>query len=1672
MTPKRTFKISAPRDWPLASKFSLAVVIVAVLTAATVLIATRIAEQSTRDQAAGQMVSLIGAGVAVVIFAVVAGNFAFLLGRRLTRPLVDLTEATERLGSGQFDVSLPKYGNKDEIGRLTASFETMVIGLRDLFATLEERVAKRVHELELAAEVGRRTTAVVELDVLLAEAVELIRERFDLYYAQIYLLDDARQFAVMREGTGTVGQQLKAKGHKIPLGAGLVGTAAEIGLPVVVPDTHQDPTHLPNPLLPDTRSESAVPLLIGEEVIGVLDMQSNQPGTFSKENVPVFIALAGQLAIAINNARLFDEVSTARQHAEKVTRQLTREGWEEYLHSLEEGSGPIGYSYDLAGTSTLDDAPGSISPADDGLAALIQVRGEQIGSLVPQDLDRELTDEEKEILQAVADRVALRIENLRLFEQTQVALSQTEALYAASERLSRAEDIEGVLDVLVESTALRRLDWVSVLFFERPLWPDRHLFDWQQPSAMTVAATWEHGSGEPHMPVGTRYGYDEFPAARVLVVREGPAIIRDAGADERLTGDVPAALEELGVRSSVSWSLEVGGQWIGFLSGQSAEALDLNEAEMRQISTLVDQAATVIQNLRLYEQAQDALSQAETLYVGSERLGRAATIGDVLNALLRTTDLGRLDRANIQFFDRPVLPDERPESMTVAAVWERGGKEPRAPVGTRYDFSQLPAAELLNPNEPTVAGDIATDERMDENTRALFLEQLGMRGVVFWPLTVGKQWVGVLSGQSIEALDLGEDAIRQIDALADQAATVIENLRLFEQTQVALSQTEALYAAGGQLSRAEDVEGALDVLVESTALGRLDRVSVLFFERPLWPDRHLFDWQQPSAMTVAATWERSGEEHMPVGTRYGYDEFPAARVLVVREGPAIIRDAAADERLTGDVPAALEELGVRSSVSWSLEVGGQWIGFLSGQSAEALDLNEAEMRQIGTLVDQAATVIQNLRLYEQTQDALSQAETLYVGSERLGRAATIEDVLNALLRTTDLGRLDRANIQFFDRPVLPDERPEGMTVVAVWERGGKEPRAPVGTRYDFSQLPAAELLDPNEPTIVGDMAADERMDENTRALFLEQLGMRGVVFWPLTVGKQWIGMLSGQSTETLDMDEDAIRQIDALADQAAAVIQNLRLFEQTQMALAELNLVLSSMTNYMFVIDAEDCFAAVYANPEAPDLPAPPAVFAGKPYREIMPENVSERIATALKAVRETGQPATIEYALILSGGEVHYEATFSPVTGTTNVLAVATNITERKRAELREHLAVEVGRQLTSVLDPDLLTRQVVDLVRSTFDYYHVHIYALDEEGKMLVVREGTGEAGRVMRERGHSIALDAEPSLVAQAARTGQPVFVDDISLESAHLPNPLLPDTRSEVAIPLVLGERVLGVLDVQDDQAERFGETEVRNLQALAGQLAVALSNAELYSEQFETAERLRELDRLKGEFLANMSHELRTPLNSIIGYAEVLLDGLGGPLTELAQEDVQAIHSSGHHLLALINDILDIAKIEASQLELDLSEIDLNEFLPELIDMTQVLTKDRPVELQLEIGEDVSEVVADEVRLRQILWNLLSNAIKFTEKGHVTLRCRPDDSQIIFEVEDTGIGIAPEDQEKIFEQFRQVDGSATRRAGGSGLGLAITRHLVQLHGGRIWLDSQVGQGSTFYFNLPINHEEAG
>jgi GAF domain-containing protein len=243
------------------------------------------------------------------------------------------------------------------------------------------------------------------------------------------------------------------------------------------------------------------------------------------------------------------------------------------------------------------------------------------------------------------------------------------------------------------------------------------------------------------------------------------------------------------------------------------------------------------------------------------------------------------------------------------------------------------------------------------------------------------------------------------------------------------------------------------------------------------------------------------------------------------------------------------------------------------------------------------------------------------------------------------------------------------------------------------------------------------------------------------------------------------------------------------------------------------------------------------------------------------------------------------------------------KRAREMETVAV-VSATASTVLDPDRLLQAVVDLARKQFGLYHAHIYLLAEDEKSLHLAAGAGDVGRKMVADQHTIDVQAEKSIVARAVRNQQAIIVNDVHGDPGFLPNPLLPRTRSEMAVPMVVGPRVLGVFDVQSDQPNGFTQEDASIYVTLAAQVAVALQNARLYVEQSATVTQLRELDRLKSSFLANMSHELRTPLNSILGFADVMLEELDGPLTPNMNNDLQLIQKNGQHLLHLINDVLD------------------------------------------------------------------------------------------------------------------------------------------------------------------------
>jgi signal transduction histidine kinase len=325
-----------------------------------------------------------------------------------------------------------------------------------------------------------------------------------------------------------------------------------------------------------------------------------------------------------------------------------------------------------------------------------------------------------------------------------------------------------------------------------------------------------------------------------------------------------------------------------------------------------------------------------------------------------------------------------------------------------------------------------------------------------------------------------------------------------------------------------------------------------------------------------------------------------------------------------------------------------------------------------------------------------------------------------------------------------------------------------------------------------------------------------------------------------------------------------------------------------------------------------------------------------------------------------------------------------------------------------------------------------------------------------------------LGRAAHENAPIEISDL----AAMPSAPLRDVvvgagfRSALIVPLVRHGRIFGALVVQRRAPGHFGGSTVDILQTFASQSVLAIQNARLFREIEEKGRQLEIASQHKSQFLANMSHELRTPLNAILGYAELLVDGIYGELSDKERGVLERIMTNGKHLLGLINDVLDLSKIEAGQLTLAIDDYAMAAVVQSVVTATESLAKAKGLALNLSVPRDLPTGRGDERRLTQVLLNLVGNAIKFTDAGSVTIAVSAGDGSFEVAVSDTGPGIAKEDQARIFEEFRQLENSNTRRKGGTGLGLSISKKIVEMHGGIITVESEPGKGSTFRISVPI------
>jgi len=401
-----------------------------------------------------------------------------------------------------------------------------------------------------------------------------------------------------------------------------------------------------------------------------------------------------------------------------------------------------------------------------------------------------------------------------------------------------------------------------------------------------------------------------------------------------------------------------------------------------------------------------------------------------------------------------------------------------------------------------------------------------------------------------------------------------------------------------------------------------------------------------------------------------------------------------------------------------------------------------------------------------------------------------------------------------------------------------------------------------------------------------------------------------------------------------------------------------------------------------------------------------------------------------------------------------------------------EVGQAVSSSLDLDEVLTTIVTHAVQLSGTDGGSILEFDEPVEEFRVRTAYGTSDELL-ERLQTTRIGRDATLVGRAATEGRPLQVPDlrdVPLDP-HLQCLFEAGWQSLVAVPMLREGRIVGALVVRRRKPGGFSEETCDLLETFASQSSLAILNARLFGELERKSAELEIASRHKSEFLASMSHELRTPLNAVIGFSEVLLERMFGDLNERQDEYVRDIWSSGKHLLELLNDILDLSKVEAGRMDLEWSTFSVREALENGLALMRERAARKSISLILEVSPEIGLFHADELRFRQVVLNLLSNAVKFTpEAGEVVVRATSDGPEVLVTVTDTGIGVAPADQARIFESFQQ-GGRGAQQHEGTGLGLTLCRRIVGLLGGRMWLESEVGRGSTFGFAVPLGALES-
>ncbi len=1144
---------------------------------------------------------------------------------------------------------------------------------------------------------------------------------------------------------------------------------------------------------------------------------------------------------------------------------------------------------------------------------------------------RPFSDGEATLVTTFSDQASIAIDTARLLAETKEALERQTATAAVLKTISRsAFDLQAVLDTVVENAATlcqANAAWITSRSPEQSNGPHSWLMAFSSgfPDEQRQEAV-----------ARMRQRPRETPGVMVRVYAEATTIhLADIATDPELH-EASSIVRLMQGRTVLAVPVLRDNKPIAGIVLTRREVQPFNDREIELAEMFADQAGIAIENVRLFNETKGALERqtaiAEVLRAMS---GSPTSLEPVLQTIAASA------RRFCDAEDASVVL-ERDGRLTWAA---HDGPIPSSVRDWPADRTSVTGRAVVDKRTVHVH-DLQAEPEYEYPTGRALAVMLGHRTTLATPLLRGDSAIGAILLRRFEVRPFDEHHIDLVRTFADQAVIAIENVRLFNETKEALERQTATAEVLGVISRSafslDEVFQAM--LQKAVAICDADWGAITRNEGD-------------GLRTVMQLGGPEDFRELVSRTVYGQGRGTAnGRVLLERRA-VHIPDVLADPEYTW--AEGVQAGRYRTALVVPMLRGDTLIGTIGLNRAQVRPFSDDQIRLVTTFADQAAIAIENVRLFNETKEALEQQTATSQVLQSISRSAfDLQAVLDTVLENA--ARLCSAPMGFvfrYDGRAFTLGSRFGYDSTLMEQIEGAH-----GWRSEFVAdrgSIAGRVVMSRDVVQIDDALADGGLSQ-TLMRQQQVVGFRTMIGVPMLRDDHVIGVLSLRRNEVRPFSKREIQLVKTFADQAAIAIENVRLFNETKEALERqtaISEVLKTISRSAF------------------DL---------QPVLESVVQNAVRLCAADNGSIVQADGAA---WRLVASAG------TF-----------------------------------------PD----------REAFERFYAE--------RDRTVREGRASlTGRVLAER-----------------RTLQiPDIQSDPEYDVSGWPLAVRGQVRTMLGVPMIREGELVGILILRRARVEPFTPKQIQLVETFADQAGIAIQNARLFNEIQEKSQELELASRHKSEFLANMSHELRTPLNAIIGFSEVLKEQMAGPLSEKQLEYLSDILESGKHLLTLINDILDLSKIEAGRMELQASTFSLRDALRNGLTMVRERANRHGIEVRLEMPADVDAITADERKIKQAVFNLLTNAVKFTpDGGRVEVRAERGDGLVRVSVRDTGIGIAPEDRERIFEEFQQAARSEGRSQEGTGLGLTLAKKFVELHGGKIWVDSEVGKGSTFTFTLPL------